>query len=186
MVGARGFEPPTLSSRTIRATKLRHAPTEGARWNRPMDDTPRSPSGRRSNETGATRHSYQPVQSLLPPVGGTSRCDPRHEPRSACSLRPASSPSSRPPARARPVPAVRRARTDRGRQPGLLRRRGRSLRSEGRQRRRRQRSSPARTARRCTSSPPTRRTPAPAPTPARRTGRRSRSTRTRPSRPATA
>src|SRR5919197_1497275 len=31
MVGARGFEPPTLSSRTTRATKLRHAPTEGAR-----------------------------------------------------------------------------------------------------------------------------------------------------------
>ena len=31
MVGARGFEPPTSSSRTMRATKLRHAPTEGAR-----------------------------------------------------------------------------------------------------------------------------------------------------------
>ena len=30
MVGARGFEPPTSSSRTMRATKLRHAPTEGA------------------------------------------------------------------------------------------------------------------------------------------------------------
>jgi hypothetical protein len=28
MVGARGFEPPTLSSRTTRATKLRHAPTD--------------------------------------------------------------------------------------------------------------------------------------------------------------
>lgn len=28
MVGAAGFEPTTLSSRTIRATKLRHAPTE--------------------------------------------------------------------------------------------------------------------------------------------------------------
>ena len=27
MVGARGFEPPTSSSRTMRATKLRHAPT---------------------------------------------------------------------------------------------------------------------------------------------------------------
>ena len=31
MVGARGFEPPTSSSRTMRAAKLRHAPTEGAR-----------------------------------------------------------------------------------------------------------------------------------------------------------
>src|SRR6187397_2504544 len=31
LVGARGFEPPTSSSRTMRATKLRHAPTEGAR-----------------------------------------------------------------------------------------------------------------------------------------------------------
>ena len=31
MVGARGFEPPTSSSRTMRATKLRHAPTENAR-----------------------------------------------------------------------------------------------------------------------------------------------------------
>ncbi len=29
LVGARGFEPPTSSSRTMRATKLRHAPTEG-------------------------------------------------------------------------------------------------------------------------------------------------------------
>ena len=28
MVGARGFEPPTSSSRTMRATRLRHAPTE--------------------------------------------------------------------------------------------------------------------------------------------------------------
>jgi hypothetical protein len=28
LVGARGFEPPTSSSRTMRATKLRHAPTE--------------------------------------------------------------------------------------------------------------------------------------------------------------
>ena len=27
MVGARGFEPPTLRSRTVRATKLRHAPS---------------------------------------------------------------------------------------------------------------------------------------------------------------
>ena len=26
MVGARGFEPPTLRSRTVRATKLRYAP----------------------------------------------------------------------------------------------------------------------------------------------------------------
>ena len=30
LVGARGFEPPTSSSRTMRATKLRHAPTEDA------------------------------------------------------------------------------------------------------------------------------------------------------------
>ena len=28
LVGARGFEPPTSSSRTMRATRLRHAPTE--------------------------------------------------------------------------------------------------------------------------------------------------------------
>ena len=32
MVGARGFEPPTSSSRTMRATKLRHAPTEVPSW----------------------------------------------------------------------------------------------------------------------------------------------------------
>ena len=31
LVGARGFEPPTSSSRTMRATKLRHAPTANAR-----------------------------------------------------------------------------------------------------------------------------------------------------------
>ena len=40
LVGARGFEPPTSSSRTMRATKLRHAPTEGARFTEPADDTP--------------------------------------------------------------------------------------------------------------------------------------------------
>jgi hypothetical protein len=34
MVGARGFEPPTLSSRTTRATKLRHAPTEECPFHR--------------------------------------------------------------------------------------------------------------------------------------------------------
>ncbi len=28
LVGARGFEPPTLRSRTVRATKLRHAPSK--------------------------------------------------------------------------------------------------------------------------------------------------------------
>ena len=39
MVGARGFEPPTSSSRTMRATKLRHAPTESARLTEPADDT---------------------------------------------------------------------------------------------------------------------------------------------------
>ena len=31
LVGARGFEPPTSSSRTTRATKLRYAPTDPAR-----------------------------------------------------------------------------------------------------------------------------------------------------------
>jgi DNA invertase Pin-like site-specific DNA recombinase len=31
MVGARGFEPPTSASRTLRSTKLSHAPTESAR-----------------------------------------------------------------------------------------------------------------------------------------------------------
>ena len=30
LVGARGFEPPTSSSRTTRATKLRYAPTDPA------------------------------------------------------------------------------------------------------------------------------------------------------------
>src|SRR4051812_10233292 len=36
LVGARGFEPPTSSSRTMRATKLRHAPTVGAPEGRGM------------------------------------------------------------------------------------------------------------------------------------------------------
>jgi hypothetical protein len=31
LVGARGFEPPTLRSRTVRATKLRHAPLKNAK-----------------------------------------------------------------------------------------------------------------------------------------------------------
>ena len=39
LVGARGFEPPTSSSRTMRATRLRHAPTEGARCTEPADDS---------------------------------------------------------------------------------------------------------------------------------------------------
>jgi hypothetical protein len=30
LVGARGFEPPTSASRTLRSTKLSHAPTESA------------------------------------------------------------------------------------------------------------------------------------------------------------
>ena len=37
LVGARGFEPPTSSSRTMRATKLRHAPTECS--TEPADDS---------------------------------------------------------------------------------------------------------------------------------------------------
>ena len=41
LVGARGFEPPTSSSRTMRATKLRHAPTEGARMTGLRDDSAR-------------------------------------------------------------------------------------------------------------------------------------------------
>ena len=41
MVGARGFEPPTSSSRTMRATKLRHAPTEEARMTGLRDDSAR-------------------------------------------------------------------------------------------------------------------------------------------------
>jgi hypothetical protein len=33
VVGARGFEPPTLRSRTVRATKLRYAPSKDANAN---------------------------------------------------------------------------------------------------------------------------------------------------------
>jgi hypothetical protein len=46
LVGARGFEPPTSSSRTMRATKLRHAPTEGARCTGLADDSKGAPTGR--------------------------------------------------------------------------------------------------------------------------------------------
>src|SRR3954447_18993378 len=49
LVGARGFEPPTSSSRTMRATKLRHAPTEkSARCTGLGDDTKGRPAGQRS------------------------------------------------------------------------------------------------------------------------------------------
>ena len=41
LVGARGFEPPTSSSRTMRATKLRHAPTVSAAEGRGMIAHPR-------------------------------------------------------------------------------------------------------------------------------------------------
>src|SRR5664279_2095613 len=69
MVGARGFEPPTSSSRTMRATKLRHAPTEGARSTGPTEYTaghatrrPASAPGRASlpdaTEDGRTRRSF--------------------------------------------------------------------------------------------------------------------------------
>src|SRR5688500_9125340 len=46
LVGARGFEPPTSSPRTTRATKLRHAPTEGRNGNR----RPPHRSNRRSTD----------------------------------------------------------------------------------------------------------------------------------------
>jgi hypothetical protein len=62
MVGARGFEPPTSSSRTMRATRLRHAPTEVPRSTGPADhsrggsagrlDAP--PGGRPPARTGTT------------------------------------------------------------------------------------------------------------------------------------
>ena len=50
LVGARGFEPPTSSSRTMRATKLRHAPTEcpllqGRRMIAQADDDPAETGG---------------------------------------------------------------------------------------------------------------------------------------------
>ena len=57
LVGARGFEPPTSSSRTMRATKLRHAPTEGARLTGPTEyiaGAPARPVGT-SGPVGASR-----------------------------------------------------------------------------------------------------------------------------------
>ena len=47
LVGARGFEPPTSSSRTMRATKLRHAPTEVARRGPSRNYSKRLPGGSR-------------------------------------------------------------------------------------------------------------------------------------------
>ena len=46
LVGARGFEPPTSSSRTMRATKLRHAPTVSAAEGRGMIAHPPRPVAR--------------------------------------------------------------------------------------------------------------------------------------------
>src|SRR6476660_4340416 len=54
LVGARGFEPPTSSSRTMRATKLRHAPTEGAR----LQGLRMIAQTGRYSETGDARQTY--------------------------------------------------------------------------------------------------------------------------------
>ena len=54
LVGARGFEPPTSSSRTMRATKLRHAPTEGAR----LQGLRMIAQTGRSSETGDACQTY--------------------------------------------------------------------------------------------------------------------------------
>ena len=48
MVGARGFEPPTPSSRTMCATRLRYAPTEGGPFAGLAHDS-KGPATRRSS-----------------------------------------------------------------------------------------------------------------------------------------
>ena len=84
LVGARGFEPPTSSSRTMRATKLRHAPTEVlveqspgivARGSRPRH---RAPRGDRPRAVGAHPARAGPGRARAgrPPPGGASRGPP--------------------------------------------------------------------------------------------------------------
>ena len=55
LVGARGFEPPTSASRTLRAAKLRHAPTEEARGARRARQADRECSPGRQNLYGQTQ-----------------------------------------------------------------------------------------------------------------------------------
>ena len=67
MVGARGFEPPTSASRTLRATKLRHAPKNPPDWNYSLSE-PRivarsAMSGQRNEATHRAVHSSRPHSS---------------------------------------------------------------------------------------------------------------------------
>jgi hypothetical protein len=68
MVGARGFEPPTSASRTLRAAKLRHAPTEeprGVTRLRGLWSIGHGPAGARPMSTTGPRlhHIHQVVSS---------------------------------------------------------------------------------------------------------------------------
>ena len=69
MVGARGFEPPTSSSRTMRATKLRHAPTENARCTGPADDS----AGGVEPPSGGWRSAAEAARRLGPPARQSRR-----------------------------------------------------------------------------------------------------------------
>ncbi len=68
LVGAAGFEPTTLSSRTIRATKLRHAPT-GC----PLSQGPRSVAEARAQTHEGIGSGAHSVAGLGVPVQVSSR-----------------------------------------------------------------------------------------------------------------
>jgi hypothetical protein len=79
LVGARGFEPPTSSSRTMRATKLRHAPTEV------LSDQSRWSVAR----VGQSRHGRRPAGELQG-TAGSPGIPPGAAPDGPAFARPAS------------------------------------------------------------------------------------------------
>ena len=91
MVGARGFEPPTPSSRTKCATRLRHAPTEGGYFNesrRVLEVNP-SPASDPVNSLTKKSQARGPGFSsrfLKIRSGSSDQCESPKEKRRRCAI----------------------------------------------------------------------------------------------------
>ena len=97
VVGARGFEPPTSRSRTVRATRLRYAPIDGGHCTRAALRAPMRTCPRASRT--CTRHAR---------ARGSRRPRYRQRSRSGCPGCPRARPCARPrPAAARAVAGSR-------------------------------------------------------------------------------
>ena len=93
LVGARGFEPPASSSRTMRATWLRHAPTApSVGWE--AQSSSRSAQGSNPTRASSARRSHCPACAMgtttqafigRPRPDGSKRCASRRLSASACA-----------------------------------------------------------------------------------------------------